>query len=91
MHHRCTFSNGGKSKGKGVSETAVVAPVYILGEDFSFPLIITDLQVEAVLRWLCGGQEFDKTPRRECLDRALVMTGSGVIQQRGLRGEDFDP
>ena len=90
MHHTVQ-SNGRKGKGNGVSETAVVAPVYISGEDFSFPQIITDLQVEAVLRWLCGGKGFDKTPRRECLDRALVMTGSGVIQQRGLRGEDFDP
>ena len=55
--------HGEKSKGNGVSETAVVASVYILGEDFSFPQIITDLQVEAVLRWLCGGKGFDKTPR----------------------------
>ena len=38
MHHRCTFLDGGKSKGKGVSETVVVTPLYISGEDFSFPL-----------------------------------------------------
>ena len=55
MHHRCTFSDGGKRKGKGASETAAVAPAYISGEDFSFSLIITELQVEAVLWWLCGG------------------------------------
>ena len=42
------------SKGNGESETAVVAPGHISGEDFSFPEIIIDLQVEAVLRWLCG-------------------------------------
>ena len=84
MYPRCTFSNGGKSKGNSVSETAVVAPVHILGEDFSFPQIVSDLQVEALLRWLCGGKGFDKTPRQECLDRVLVMTDSGVIQQIGL-------
>ena len=79
------------SKGNGESETAAVAPVHISGEDFSFPQIITDLQVEAVLRWLCGGKGFDQTPRQGCLDRALVMTGRDVIQQRGLRGDACSP
>ena len=50
------------SKGNGESETAVVAPGHILGEGFSFPEIITDLQVEAVLRWLCSGKGFDQPP-----------------------------
>ena len=37
-----------------------------------------------MLRWLSGGKGFDQPPRPGCLDQALVMTGSGVIQQGGL-------
>ena len=52
-------SNGGKGRGYGVSATAVVAPVYISCEDFSFPQIITDLLVE-LLRWLCWRKGFGR-------------------------------
>ena len=53
------------SKGTGESEAAVVAPVHIAGKDLSFPQIITDMMVEAVLRWLCSGKGFDRPPSLE--------------------------
>ena len=58
MHHHCAFY-WREGRGYGVSATAVVAPVYISCEDFSFPQIITDLLVE-LLRWLCWRKGFDR-------------------------------
>ena len=75
--------------GYGVSATAVVAPVYISCEDFSFPQIITDLLVE-LLRWLCWRNGFDR--HREGTVWAERSILAAVSFGRGLRSmEDFNP
>jgi len=80
--------------GYGVSATAVVAPVYISCEDFSFPQIITDLLVE-LLRWLCWRKGLTDTERGLSGPSARYWQrcrSAGTTSWIGLRSlEDCDP